>query len=211
MIRNVYCVGRNYRLHAQELKNEIPIKPMIFCKPTHAVTWANGSSILIPGHLGSVHYETELILSIGKQYTKGMDVNEIVDRVAVGLDLTLRDVQSELKEKGHPWLLAKGFVNSAVLSEFIAFQGLQKCMATPFSLMKNGVRVQFGDIRQMIFDLQTIIEYIAENFGLGAGDIIYTGTPEGVGELQDGDVLELIYGEENLGTCVISFEQNARE
>lgn len=132
-----------------------------------------------------------------------MTVDEIVDRVAVGLDLTLRDVQSELKKQGHPWLLAKGFVNSAVLSEFVDFPGLQACRATPFSLLKNGVQVQRGDIRQMIFDLQTVIEYIAENFGLGAGDIIYTGTPEGVGELRDGDRLELVYGDEILGACTI--------
>ncbi len=203
MIRNIYCVGRNYRLHAQELQNEIPTKPMIFSKPTHAIVCASGNPISLPAQAGSIHYETELVIHIGKEYTKGMTVDEIVDRVAVGLDLTLRDVQSELKKQGHPWLLAKGFVNSAVLSEFVDFPGLQECIVTPFSLLKNGVQVQRGDIRQMIFDLQTVIEYIAENFGLGAGDIIYTGTPEGVGELRDGDRLELVYGDEILGACTI--------
>jgi 2-keto-4-pentenoate hydratase/2-oxohepta-3-ene-1,7-dioic acid hydratase in catechol pathway len=202
-IRNIYCVGRNYVLHAQELKNEVPTSPMLFSKPTHALVDADGKEVTLPGDRGSVHFETELVIRIGKSYEKGMKVDELVDGVAVGLDLTLRDVQDVLKKKGHPWLLAKGFPNSAILSRFIDFPGVEECKKIDFALIKNGEQAQIGNIKNMIFDLQTIIDFTAQNFGLAKGDIIFTGTPQGVGPVSDGDQLSLMFDEEILGSCTV--------
>ncbi len=133
-----------------------------------------------------------------------MKVDEIVDALAIGLDLTLRDVQSQLKQKQHPWLLAKGFKNSAVVSDFIPFPGVEACEQLDFSLLKNGERVQVGNIKDLIFDLQTVIEFTAENFGLGKGDIIFTGTPSGVGPLSDQDKLSLNWGGNEIGCCSVT-------
>jgi 2-keto-4-pentenoate hydratase/2-oxohepta-3-ene-1,7-dioic acid hydratase in catechol pathway len=202
-IRNIYCVGRNYRLHAEELGNAVPTSPFLFSKPTHALVEANGQTIVLPGNQGEVHYETELVLHIFRPYEPGMSVEDIVDKMALGIDFTLRDVQSELKKKSHPWLRAKGFPNSAVLTKFHAFPGEAACAETDFSLFKNGERVQRGNVSDMLFNMQTIIEFAVEHFGLGQGDIIYTGTPAGVGPVADGDKLELLWGDDVWGTCVI--------
>lgn len=202
-IRNIYCIGRNYRLHAEELGNEVPEFPMVFLKPTHALVLAQGQEILLPGGRGEVHYEAELVIHIAKPYETGMKVEDLVDRMALGIDFTLRDVQSELKKKGHPWLLAKGFPNSAVITPFRKFPGEEACRTTDFSLVKNGEPVQRGNIRDMMFDLQTIIEFCGTHFGLGPGDLIYTGTPAGVGTVATGDRLQLMWGEEMLGDCWI--------
>jgi fumarylpyruvate hydrolase len=202
-IRNIYCVGRNYRLHAEELGNAVPTSPFLFSKPTHALVQADGKAIMLPGNQGEVHYETELVLHIACSYEPGMKVEDIVDKMALGIDFTLRDVQSELKKKSHPWLRAKGFPNSALLTSFHAFPGVAACQETDFALVKNGEQVQQGNTRDMLFDMQTIIEFTAEHFGLGEGDIIYTGTPAGVGPVADGDKLELLWGEDVWGTCTI--------
>lgn len=201
MIRNIYCVGRNYRLHAEELGNEVPKSPFLFSKPTHALVQANGQEIRLPGDRGEVHFETEFVVHIGKPHQPGMKVAELVDRMALGIDFTLRDVQSELKKKGHPWLLAKGFPNSAVITEFRPFPGEDVCKTIDFSLRKNGEQVQRGNIRDMLFDLQTIVDFASVHFGLGVGDLIYTGTPAGVGPVADGDLLELLWGDEVIGSC----------
>lgn len=202
-IRNIYCVGRNYALHAKELKNEVPVSPMLFSKPTHALVEAKGQEIILPGDRGSVHFETELVIHIGKWYEKGIKADEIIDEMAVGIDFTLRDVQSELKQKGHPWLLAKGFRNSAVLSRFIPFPGVEECKKANFVLLKNKAQVQIGNTKDMIFDLQTIIDFSAYHFGLGKGDLIFTGTPQGVGPIADGDQMSLLYDEQVIGNCII--------
>lgn len=203
LIKNIYCVGRNYVSHAQELNNAVPTSPFLFSKPTHSVVEANGQEIILPYERGPVHYEVELVLHIGQDYRKGITVDEIVDEMALGIDFTLRDVQNELKEKRYPWLLAKGFPNSALLTKFIEFPGENACKQTNFSLLKNGEQVQIGNITDLIFDLQTIIDFSAKHFGLGKGDIIFTGTPEGVGPVSDGDSLSLLWGEELLGQSFI--------
>ncbi|NMA15312.1 MAG: fumarylacetoacetate hydrolase family protein [Clostridia bacterium] len=203
-VRNIYCVGRNYALHAQELKNEIPKSPFLFTKPTHAVVEAKGQVITLPGNRGSVHYETELVIHIGDAYKKGISVDQIVDKMAIGIDFTLRDVQNDLKKKGYPWLLAKGFPNSAVLSRFIDFTGVEECKKTNFALKINGNQVQVGNIKDLIFDLQTIIDFTADNFGLAKDDIIFTGTPQGVGPVSNGDHMSLLFNEQVLGDCIIN-------
>lgn len=203
MIHNIYCVGRNYALHAKELNNDVPDSPFLFSKPTHAIVYAEGQDLLLPGNRGSIHYEAEFVIHISKEYQKGMRVDDLVDRFTLGIDFTLRDVQGELKKKSYPWLLAKGFPRSALLCEFREFPGLEECQKVDFSLCKNHEQVQCGNIKDMIFDLQTIVDFTAEHFGLGAGDIIYTGTPAGVGAVADGDHLSLHWGGETLGECKI--------
>jgi fumarylpyruvate hydrolase len=206
-IRNIYCVGRNYRLHAEELGNAVPTSPFLFSKPTHSLVEANGETIVLPGNRGEVHYEVEVVLHIARPYEAGMRVEDVVDKMALGIDFTLRDVQSELKKKSHPWLLAKGFPNAAVLTPFRSFPGVAACREVDFSLLKNGEQVQRGNIQDMLFDMQTIVEFSAEHFGLGEGDIIYTGTPAGVGPVADGDELAMRWGEETWGTCTIQLKK----
>lgn len=203
-IKNIYCIGRNYALHAQELKNEIPTSPMVFSKPTHSIAYANGEKISLPVNRGIIHYETEFVIYIGKDYVEGAIADDLITKMALGIDFTLRDVQSKLKEIGHPWLLAKGFPHSAVLTDFIPFPGVEASKGENFSLEINGEVVQTGNIGDVIFDFQTIIDFCASNFGIGEGDIIFTGTPSGVGETFDGDQFSLKWGNEILGTCQIS-------
>lgn len=207
-IRNIYCVGRNYRLHAEELGNEVPKAPMIFSKPTHSLVEANGQEIALPGDRGEVHHEVEVVIRLKKPYQSDASLEELVGSIALGIDFTLRDVQSKLKAKGHPWLLAKGFPNSAVMTKFLDFPGLELCYQTDFSLLKNGNLVQKGNMKEMIFDLSTILHFCGTHFGLGEGDIIYTGTPAGVGKVENGDRLQMFWGEKELGSCRISLQED---
>lgn len=205
-VRNIYCVGRNYALHATEMGNEVPKSPMIFSKPTHALTVADGKKLRLPSGLGEIHYEAELVIYIGHKYQSGMKTDQLITKMGLGLDLTLRELQSQLKQKGHPWLLSKGFPNSAVITRWVDFPGEEAIRKIDFSLIKNGERVQQGNLQEMIFDLQTIIDFCAERLGLGEGDIIYTGTPAGVGKLENGDQLQLVWGEEVLGMIKVEME-----
>ncbi|SDF64518.1 2-keto-4-pentenoate hydratase/2-oxohepta-3-ene-1,7-dioic acid hydratase (catechol pathway) [Fontibacillus panacisegetis] len=203
VISNVYCVGRNYRLHAEELGNEVPSEPMIFMKPSHAVVSMNEGELVLPENSGEVHYEAELVIRIGRRYEPGMTVDELVDVMALGIDFTLRDVQSEIKKKGHPWTAAKGFRNSAPITPYIAFPGIEETAAEDFTLLLNENLVQRGNISDMIFSLQQIVDYVGERYGLDEGDHIFTGTPAGVGPIYSGDKLELSYGSRLLGSCEI--------
>lgn len=205
-IHNIFCVGRNYAQHAKELNNDVPTSPFLFSKSTHALVEADGSSIALPGNSGAIHYEAEWVVHIARPYEKGMQVDELVDKMALGIDFTLRDVQSELKKKGHPWLLAKGFKNSAVLTQLIDFPGFEACKQTDFSLLKNGTEVQHGNIQDMIFDLQTLIDFTGEHFGLDKGDLIYTGTPAGVGPTEDGDHFVLNWADTTLGEFTVEIK-----
>ncbi|HVJ49854.1 fumarylacetoacetate hydrolase family protein [Desulfitobacterium sp.] len=200
-IKNIYCVGRNYRLHAQELNNAIPTSPFLFSKPTHALVEAKGQTIQLPGDQGTVHYEAELVVHMARNYEPSLPLENLIDQMTIGLDLTLRDVQDELKKKAYPWLLAKGFPNSGVLCSWQPFEGLQEMAVHDFTLEKNGQEVQRGNIKDMIFDLPTLLEFTAKHFGLGAGDIIFTGTPAGVGALANEDALVLKWKEEMIGGC----------
>jgi fumarylpyruvate hydrolase len=202
-IRNIYCVGRNYRLHAAELGNAVPDEPMLFTKPTHALAPMNGQELLLPAGQGEIHFEAELVVQAGRDYVQGMLVDELFDGLAFGIDFTLRDVQSELKKKGHPWLAAKGFLRSAPLGAMRSYPGTDELTKKEFTLRQNGVEVQRGHVKDMIFDLQTIADFVAARYGLGEGDIIYTGTPAGVGPVADGDVLELFWGDEPAGAIVV--------
>lgn len=202
-VRNIYCVGRNYALHAAEMGSAVPKSPMFFSKPTHALVEANGGVIQFPSDQGEIHYEAELVIYIGNDYRLGMKTDDLVTKMSLGIDFTLRDLQSQFKEKGHPWLLSKGFPNSAALTQWIDFPGEKALRKKSFSLFKNGEKVQEGNVQEMIFDLQTLIEFCAHRLGLGKGDILYTGTPAGVGRVANGDRLQLFWGKEELGACEI--------
>lgn len=203
LVNNVYCVGRNYQLHAAELGNAVPEEPMIFLKPSHAVVPLDGSVLTLPLDRGSLHFEGELVIQLAEDYRPGMTVDELVKTMALGIDFTLRDVQTVIKEKGHPWTAAKAFKSSAPLTPSIAFPGTAKLAATDFTVLKNGAEVQRGNVKDMIFSLQHILDYIGEFYGLGKGDLIFTGTPAGVGPTESGDVFELFWGDVRLGRCEI--------
>ncbi|MDR9857419.1 fumarylacetoacetate hydrolase family protein [Paenibacillus sp. VCA1] len=203
MIQNVYCVGRNYRLHAAELGNDVPDEPMIFLKPSHAVARLAGQTLELPQNKGEVHYEGELVLRVRRSYEPGIKVDDLVGQMALGIDFTLRDVQTGIKKKGHPWTAAKGFKNAAPISEFIDFPGVEAAEGEDFTVRQNGKEVQRGNIKEMIFPLQEIVDYIGANYGLGEGDVIFTGTPAGVGPCAAGDTFELYWGDRLLGSCVI--------
>ncbi|MEL1136105.1 fumarylacetoacetate hydrolase family protein [Desulfitobacterium sp. THU1] len=203
LIKNIYCVGRNYVLHAEELNNAIPQTPLLFTKPTHSLAEAKGGEIFFPSDRGQIQYEAELVFHISRPYEPGIRVDDLVDKMAIGIDFTLRDLQTELKGKGYPWVLAKGFINSAVLTPWQPFTGLETLEDIDFSLVKNGQEVQRGNMKNMIFDLQTIIDYTALHLGLGQGDIIFSGTPAGVGPVLDGDRFVCKLGDNELGSCLI--------
>ncbi|WP_217588128.1 fumarylacetoacetate hydrolase family protein [Lentibacillus saliphilus] len=203
-IRNIFCVGRNYARHAEELGNAVPKKPMIFTKPTHSLAKADEQHIRFPDNQGEIHYEIELVLYVGRDVVnEDFVVSDVVTHMALGIDFTLRDVQTELKQKGHPWLLAKGFQNAAVLTEFWPYPGEAQCKDVHFSLIKNDVTVQVGHIKDMIFSFQTLLTYIYQTFGLRSGDIIFTGTPAGVGSIENNDTFILNWGHEEKGRFIV--------
>lgn len=206
-IRNIYCVGRNYRLHAAELGNEVPTSPMIFTKPTHAAVQMRGEALVLPGSQGKVHYEAELVFAVGRMYESGMSCDELFTSYTVGLDLTLRDLQEQIKASGKPWLPAKGFRSSATLGEWLSYPGETAMTEYDFGLRINGNEVQRGNVRDMVYSLQQIVDYVGRNYGLGAGDLIYTGTPAGVGSLNEGDKLEVWWSERILGESTVKLER----
>ena len=197
--QNIYCVGRNYGKHAAELGNSVPESPMIFMKPTHAISVLEEGILEVPGTEGDVHYETELVVRIGQTYEKGLQAETIISHYALGLDLTLRDVQTVLKEKQHPWLRAKGFRHSAPITAFTPFEGLDALLHTAFSLRINQEERQRGSLSEAIFGLQVLVDHIGQHYGLGEGDLIFTGTPAGVGKLENGDELELYWNDRSAG------------
>ena len=203
-VRNVYCIGRNYRLHAEELGNAVPDEPMVFMKPTHALVPADGRSVPLPSGLGEIHYEAELVIRIARPYVPGASVDDLVDGMALGVDFTLRDVQSELKRKGHPWLKAKGFLHSAPITPFVPFPGMKEVPDIVFSLCINGAERQRGKAAEMIFGLQEIVDYCGRNYGLDQGDLMFTGAPAGVGAVSDEDRFALYLHDRELGTFTVS-------
>lgn len=205
-VKNIYCVGRNYPLHAKELNNTVPSTPFLFSKPTHALVEANGREIVLPADSGEIHHELEFVVRVGRAYEPGLTVDDLVDQMALGIDFTLRDIQNELKEKRYPWLLAKGFPNSAVLTAWSPFEGLEASAKYDFTLEKNGQEVQRGNIKDMLFDLPTLLEFTAKHFGLDQGDILYTGTPAGVGPVAEGDRLALKWNQKQLGEFTVKLK-----
>ncbi|WNW12935.1 fumarylacetoacetate hydrolase family protein [Pseudomonas sp. DTU_2021_1001937_2_SI_NGA_ILE_001] len=194
-VGKVVCIGRNYAEHAKELGNPVPTEPLLFIKPGSCVVpLEDGFSI--PTDRGSVHYEAEIVVLLGKPLSKNPSEEEVLDAIsgfAPGLDLTLRDVQSRLREKGLPWELAKSFDGAAVIAPFVPAETFPDLTDIGIRLTLNGKVVQDGNSSLMLNPILPMIQHMAANFSLQAGDLIMTGTPAGVGPFQPGDqiVLEL--------------------
>ena len=187
----VVCIGRNYAEHAKELNNPVPTEPLLFIKPGSCVVPADGG-FKIPTGRGSVHYETEIAVLLGKSLSTQPSEEEVLDAIsgyAPALDLTLRDVQAKLKEKGLPWELAKSFDGACVLAPFVPASTFADITEIPVRLTLNGEVCQDGSSAMMLNPIVPVIQHIAAQFSLVAGDVILTGTPAGVGPLNQGDEL----------------------
>jgi acylpyruvate hydrolase len=186
----IICIGRNYAKHAAEMGSAVPDEPMLFLKPPTALV-GNGGTVLLPEKSTDVHHEVELVAVIGRG---GKDIPresalEHVDGYAVGLDMTARDIQSAAKKKGHPWSVAKGFDTFAPLGEIVSAKEVGDPQELRVTLTVNGATRQDGSTADMIFSVADLVAYCSTIFTLMPGDLIYTGTPEGVGPVQDGDEL----------------------
>ena len=194
--RNIYCIGRNYAAHARELNNPIPERPVIFTKPLSSLTF--DGIIRIPSFVKEPHFETELVAAIGKP-GKNIDRDDAMSHVAgygIGIDVTARDIQQELKAAAHPWFLAKGMDTFAPVSSFLPAGELPDPEELTFTLSINRQLRQSGDPSLMLFPIPELVAQLSRYVTLQPGDLLFTGTPEGVGLLRDGDNLhaELLLG-----------------
>ncbi|MEX0811929.1 MAG: fumarylacetoacetate hydrolase family protein [Chitinophagales bacterium] len=184
----IFCVGRNYVQHAQELNNPLPEKPVIFMKAPTAIL-KNKQPFFYPDFSKDIHFEGELVLKIKRN---GKSIQEkfaekYIESFSLGIDFTARDIQNELKEKGLPWELAKSFDGAAAIGDFVPFGNLERLSKSTFQIFKNDELVQEGLPEQMIFSIPQLIAFISNYFTLQQGDLIYTGTPAGVGPVKIGD------------------------
>lgn len=190
--RNIFCIGRNYAEHAKELGNAIPSSPVVFIKPTSSLCF-NGGNLILPKQSNRVDHEVEIVLVVGKT---GKNINleaseDYISHIGLGLDFTARDLQDKAKEKSLPWSIAKGFDTFAAISHFHAFDKTKiNLQNLAFNLSVNGEVRQSSNSQNMIFSIPQIVTYLSTIFTLAPGDIIFTGTPEGVGILKSGDKLE---------------------
>jgi len=202
-VGKIVCLARNYLDHIRELANEVPDRAVLFCKPASSII-GNGEQIQIPPFSTNCHHELELAILIskaGKNIAEDQAMSYIAG-YAVSLDMTLRDVQTELKEKGLPWDIAKGFDTSCPLSDFISAAQVSDPQNLNLSLKVNGEFRQRGNTNMMMRDLPRIIAEISQIYTLEEGDIILTGTPAGVGQIVSGDILDAEI--EQVGTLQVS-------
>ena len=187
----IFCIGRNYIEHAKELNNPLPEKPVFFLKPDTALVIRN-RPFFYPEFSKEIHYETELVIKINKngKYISEKFAHTYYNEIGLGIDFTARDLQQECKQKGLPWEVAKGFDQSAPVSKWIQVTDLSNRDSIRFHLDLNGKTVQNGDSGDMIFSFDKIIVYISKFITLKMGDLIFTGTPAGVGPVKIGDHLE---------------------
>jgi len=200
----VIAIGRNYIDHAKELNNPVPESPVIFLKPDTAILKDN-KDFYYPEFSKDVHYEVEVVLRIcneGKHVSKKF-ANKYYDAIGLGIDFTARDIQSAHKAKGLPWELAKAFDHSAVISPLIPKDQFEDPRKLSFSMKKNDETVQEGNTQDMIFDYDSLISFVSTYITLRKGDLIYTGTPAGVGPIQIGDKLEGFLEGKSMFTCHI--------
>lgn len=199
----IICIGRNYAEHAKELKNEVPTSPLIFMKPSTALLM-DGKPFYHPDFSTNIHYELEIVLKISKN---GKAIQQefaasYYEEIGLGIDFTVRDLQDTLKSKGSPWELAKAFDHSACVGSFVAKSSLDTS-AIHFQLHKNGVIVQNGDTSDLIFSFDYLISYVSKYITLQKGDLIFTGTPAGVGKIEIGDQYTGVLEGQELLTCTI--------
>ena len=188
----IICIGRNYLAHIKELDNALPTEPMFFMKPETALL-PEGKPFLYPDFSKEIHYETELVLRICKtgRNIPETDAPYYYNALTVGIDFTARDLQSRCKTKGHPWEIAKAFDYSAPVGKFKKINELKNTEDISFGMKLNGNWAQQGHSRDMIFTFDRIIAHVSRFVTLQEGDLVFTGTPQGVGEVHVGDGLEL--------------------
>jgi 2-keto-4-pentenoate hydratase/2-oxohepta-3-ene-1,7-dioic acid hydratase in catechol pathway len=200
----IICIGRNYVLHAQELNNPIPEIPVWFMKPETAII-TKDRPFFYPEFSQDIHFETELVFRISKvgKYIEERFADTYYDAIGIGFDLTARDLQQEFKVKGLPWEPAKAFDGSAPISDFIPIEEFSDIQNITFSMKKNGVVMQTGKSSEMLFNIHRVISYVSQFVTLKIGDLIFTGTPAGVGSIEVGDKLEAFIGERLMLTTEI--------
>jgi|TARA_B110000914_G_scaffold37845_1_gene30971 2-keto-4-pentenoate hydratase/2-oxohepta-3-ene-1,7-dioic acid hydratase in catechol pathway len=187
----IICIGRNYIDHVDELKNKKPSSPIIFLKPETAVILKN-QPFFIPDYSNDVHYEVEILVKI-KKLGKSIETkfsHKYYDQVGLGIDFTARDLQSELKKNGLPWEKSKAFDGSALIGEWVNKNEFNDLNNLNFSLNKNGKSVQSGNTFNMLWSIDELISEVSKFFTLKIGDVIFTGTPSGVGKVSENDLLE---------------------
>jgi len=187
----IIAIGRNYAAHAQELNNPIPGSPLIFLKPDTAALKDN-RPFYLPEFSSEIHYELEVVLKIckeGKHISEKFAAN-YYEEIGLGIDFTARDIQAVHKEKGWPWELSKAFDNSAAISQFVPKAQFEDVYNLQFELQINGETKQNGNTKMVLFSFEKIISFVSQYITLKKGDLIFTGTPEGVGQVFQGDKLE---------------------
>ena len=187
----IICIGRNYIDHIKELSNQKPMNPVVFLKPDSAVI-AKNQNFIIPSFSNEIHHEVELVIKInkvGKHIDKSFS-HKYYDEIGLGIDFTARDIQSNLKEKGHPWEKSKAFDNSCMVGNFLKKEKLEDISKIEFSLKKNNEIVQSGCSNDMLWKIDELISYVSQYFTLKIGDLIFTGTPSGISKVESGDILE---------------------
>ncbi len=192
-VRTIYCIGRNYAQHAKEMGNPIPKMPLVFLKPLGTICY-DGSTIHLPIQSNEIHFEAEIVIAIsktGKNIPHGSAM-DYVGGYGVGIDFTARDIQSISKKQGHPWSIAKGFDEFAPISTFCKVDEIEDPDNLDLKLFQNGFVKQHGNTSEMIFPIPNLITFLSTIYTLHPGDLIFTGTPEGVGPVNSGDTLEVI-------------------
>ena len=187
----IICIGRNYIDHIKELSNQKPMNPVVFLKPDSSVI-AKNQNFIIPSFSNEIHHEVELVIKInkvGKHIDKSFS-HKYYDEIGLGIDFTARDIQSNLKEKGHPWEKSKAFDYSCMVGNFLKKEKLEDISKIEFSLKKNNEIVQSGCSNDMLWKIDELISYVSQYFTLKIGDLIFTGTPSGVSKVESGDTLE---------------------
>jgi len=195
----IICIGRNYREHAKELNNAVPEKPVFFMKPDTALLQKN-NPFFYPDFSKNVQYETEIVLKINRngRHIEEQFAHKYFDEIGIGIDFTARDLQAEQKKKGLPWEIAKAFDQSAPVGKFLPKSQFADLNNIKFSLKINGEIRQQGNTGDMMFSFDRIISYVSQFVSLKPGDLIFTGTPAGVGPIQINDHFEVFIGEEKL-------------
>ena len=187
----IICIGRNYIDHIKELSNQKPLNPVVFLKPDSSII-AKNQNFIIPSFSNEIHHEVELVIKInkvGKHIDKSFS-HKYYDEIGLGIDFTARDIQNNLKEKGHPWEKSKAFDNSCMVGNFLKKEKLEDISKIEFSLKKNNEVVQSGCSNDMLWKIDELISYVSQYFTLKIGDLIFTGTPSGVSKVESGDILE---------------------
>lgn len=192
-VRTIYCIGRNYAQHAKEMGSPIPKIPLVFLKPLGTICY-DGDTIQLPPQSNEVHFEAEIVVAIsktGKSISQSA-AEKYIAGYGIGIDFTARDIQRIAKKQGHPWSIAKGFDQFAPISSFVSASEVENSEDLDIKLFQNGFVKQHGNSSEMIFSIANLIAFLSQIYTLHPGDLIFTGTPEGVGPVESGDTLEVL-------------------